>query len=187
MTHCPRGGTFRVLVVDDSPDNADSLSLLLTLSGYDVRTAYTAAAALSLARGERPDCLISDINMPGMDGCELGRLIRTEFPAVKLVAVSGRSDTAQTNRVREAGFDYQFTKPTDPTTILEVLAMLQDVKDLAESTKLIAGETKQLLTAVKNEVREVKQEVKELKQEVKELKQEMREARQAEDEPPPTG
>jgi two-component system, OmpR family, response regulator len=175
---------LRVLVVDDSRDNADSLSLMLSLSGYDVRTAYDGASALSLARGERPDCLISDINMPGMDGCELARAIRAEFPAVKLMAVSGRNDVTQSSRVREAGYDYQFTKSTDPMTILEVLAMLQDVKDLAESTKAIAGETKQLLTAVKAEVREVKQEVKELKQEVKELKQEILDAG-GEGNPPP--
>lgn len=186
MTSSRLTGKLRIVVVDDSRDNADSLSLVLTLSGYEVRTAYDAAAALSLARGERPDCVISDINMPGMDGCELARLIRAEFPAVKLVAVSGRSDATQSSRVWEAGFDYQFTKPTDPTTILEVLSMLQQVKDLAETTKLIAGETKQLLTDVKAEVREVKQEVRELKEEVKELKEEMRAAREDEHKPPPS-
>jgi CheY-like chemotaxis protein len=178
MTPSARGGKLRVVVVDDSHDNADSLSLLLSLSGYDVRTAYDGATALSLARSERPDCLISDINMPVMDGCTLARAIRAEFPAVKLVAISGRSDLLQTTRVRDAGFDYQFTKPTDPMTILEVLVMLQQVKDLAESTMTIAGETRQLLTDVKDEVREVKQEVKELKKEVKELKKEMRRARE---------
>jgi two-component system, OmpR family, response regulator len=178
-----RGGKLRVVVVDDVRDTANSLATLLGLCGYEVSTAYDGATALSLTRTAHPHCLISDINMPGMDGCELARRVRAEFPDVRLIAVTGRSDTAQTARVREAGFDHQFIKPVEPTTLLEALAMMEQVKELAETTRAIAGEAKQLLTDVKAEVKEVKQEVKELKEEVKGLKEELRESRQEGAEP----
>jgi two-component system OmpR family response regulator len=177
-------GKLRVIVVDDSRDNADSLALLLTLSGYEVRTAYDAATALAFARGECPDCLISDINMPVMDGCELARRVRSEYPAIKLIAVSGRSSAAHVELVREAGFDHEFTKPADPATLLGVLAMMEQVKELAATTRAIAGETKQLLTDVKAEVKEVRAEVLDLKREVRDLKQELRDARREDGEPP---
>ena len=125
MAPTQRRSKLRVCVVDDNHDSADSLALLLQLAGHEVHTSYDAATTLTLARDVHPDCVISDINMPGMDGCELARQVKTEHPEVRLIAVTGRNDDAQTDLVREAGFDYQFTKPADPTVILEVLAMMQ--------------------------------------------------------------
>jgi CheY-like chemotaxis protein len=168
----------RVLVVDDSRDNADSLALLLHLSGYDTHPAYSGASAMNYVRAYHPDCVISDINMPGMDGCELARRVRAECVGVKLIALSGRSDAEHVRRTQEAGFDHQFTKPVAPSALLEVLAVMKQIKDLAEQTQTLTGETKQLLTEVKETVQEVKAEVQELKQEVKELKEEVKEQRQ---------
>lgn len=170
--------TPRVLVVDDNHDTADSLALLLQLSGYDAHPDYSGASAVEYVRTHRPDCVISDINMPGIDGCELARLVRAECVGVKLIAVSGRNDTDHLRRVHEAGFDHRFTKPVEVAELLEVLSMMKQIKEMAEQTQALAGETRQLLTDVRDDVREVKDEVQELKAEVQELKQEMKDLRQ---------
>ncbi|MBP3957928.1 response regulator [Gemmata sp. G18] len=170
----------RVLVVDDNRDAADTLAMLLELRRYDVRVAYDGRAALRSARAWVPDCLISDIRMPGMDGYALAREARTDpaLAGVKLVALSAFSDARHVQRAAEAGFDYRITKAADAQELLEVLKMIEQIKELATRTQELAGQnvelagqTKELLKEVKQEVKEVKQEVQELKKEVKELKE----------------
>lgn len=179
---------LKVLVVDDNVDAADSLAALLQTCGYAAEVAYDGASGLSAARAVRPDCLVSDIAMPKMDGYALARAVRAEpgLAGLKLVALSAYSDAEHTQRAVEAGFDYQLTKGSDLKELLEVLRMIDEVKELATQTRelakqnvVLAGQAKELLEEVKDDIQEVKEDVKELKQEVKELKQDP--------EPPPTG
>jgi CheY-like chemotaxis protein len=81
---------LRVLVVDDNRDAADSLALLLRLWGYDSRVSYDGVHALQRAHDFHPDCLLLDINMPGMDGYTVARRLRQEpeLGSVKLVALT---------------------------------------------------------------------------------------------------
>lgn len=180
---------LRVLIVDDNRDAADSLAMLLNLGAllggapgarYDVRVAHDAAEALSEAREFVPDCLVSDIRMPGMDGYALARAVRAEpaLAGVKLVALSAFSDTGHARLAAEAGFDYRLTKAGDIRELVEILSMIEAIKELAERTRELsarnvdlAGQTKELIEEVKEDVRSLKQDVAELKEDVKELKE----------------
>lgn len=171
----------RVLVVDDNRDAADTLAVLLELRHYEVRVAYNGPNGLRAVREWVPDCVISDIRMPGMDGYALARAIRAEpaLTGVKLIALSAFSDPQHARQAAEAGFDYRITKAAEAHELLEVLKMIEKIKEIADQTKELAkqnvelaGQTKELLQEVKEEVKEVKQEVRELKKEVKDLKEE---------------
>ena len=177
----PNTNALRILIVDDNHDAADSLACLLELSHYDVRVAYDGLEGLLVARAYSPDCMLADINMPGLNGYELARRVRAEpeLASVKLVALSAFSDDAHIRKAVEAGFDYRLTKGCNLDTILEVLKMIEEIKNLATRTQelahqnvQLAGQTKDLIREVKEDVKEVKKEVKELKKEVKELREE---------------
>jgi CheY-like chemotaxis protein len=174
---------LKVLVADDNRDAADTLAALLGLWGYEVRVAYEGAEAFRAALADVPDCLISDISMPGLDGYALARRVRAEprLARVRLIALSGFSDDAHARAAHEAGFEYRLVKPANPSDLLEVLQMIEQIKelaaktrDLAEQNVELAGETRDLLKEVKQDVKEVKQEVKELKKDVEELKKDRR-------------
>ncbi|MGB6831276.1 MAG: response regulator [Terracidiphilus sp.] len=79
----------KLLIVDDKLSIRTSLSLLLTEIGYSVRCAVEGFSALRELRNEIPDILLSDLNMPGMAGFELLRVVRRRFPSIKVIAMSG--------------------------------------------------------------------------------------------------
>lgn len=82
----------RVVVIDDVSDAADALALALQLDGYDVRTAHNGVDALALIEAYRPHCVLLDIDMPQMDGCELSQHMRRLYgDDIVLVAVTGWS------------------------------------------------------------------------------------------------
>lgn len=172
---------LRILVVDDNRDAADSLATLLQLMGHPVAVAYDGPAGLRAALTGRPDCVILDITMPGMDGYEVARRIRGEpgLAAVKLIALSAYSDAVHVQRVAAAGFDHRLTKPADPAELEELVAMLQRIKELAETTEQLArqnvslaDDTRSLLKEVKSDLKEVKEEIRELRDEVREIREE---------------
>jgi CheY-like chemotaxis protein len=113
---------LRVLVVDDLPDAADSLAHLLRAWGYAARVAYDAPAALDAARAEPPDGILSDLAMPGMDGCALARAVRADpaLAGIKLVALSAYADEEHARRAAEAGFDHWVPKATLPEEVGEL-------------------------------------------------------------------
>jgi CheY-like chemotaxis protein len=118
-----RQRTLSVLVADDCRDATDSLSILLQLWGHDVRVAYSGRAALALAVADRPDVLLLDLAMPGMDGCALARQIR-RHPSLDgslLVAVTGYADEVHRRIGRAAGFNRFLVKPVDPSAMEELL------------------------------------------------------------------
>ncbi len=105
------GRTLHVLVVDDYPDNAESMALLLRLFGHEVETAFDGRSALRAAQAHPPDAVLLDISMPGMDGYEVARRLRSMFDDdLLLIAITAQEDR---QRCREAGFDYHFAKPAD--------------------------------------------------------------------------
>ena len=116
----------RALVVDDVADVTEMLSVLLTHAGYDVRTASSAAAALSSAKQNQFDVIISDIGMPQMNGYELARAVR-EIPgyeAVPMVALTGYSKFDDRQRSLDAGFNAHLTKPIEPRELLDLIDQL---------------------------------------------------------------
>lgn len=113
----------RILVVDDNRDAADTLARILHLWGFETLTSYDAPAALDLARQMRPDCLILDIAMPGMDGCTLARRLRRDpaFAGALLVALTAYSDPLSRRQIFDAGFDHHLVKPADLDTLAGIL------------------------------------------------------------------
>jgi len=119
----PAGGGLRVLVIEDNRDAADSLQMLLELTGCAVRVAYTGPDGVRAAEEHRPEVIICDIGLPGMDGYELARRLRDD-PATRgvvLAAVSGYGRDQDRARSREAGFDHHFLKPADPAALAALL------------------------------------------------------------------
>jgi two-component system CheB/CheR fusion protein len=113
-----------VLVVDDNHDAADSLAMMLKLSGQEVRTAYSGAAALETAQAQRPDMIFLDIGMPGMDGYEVARRVRQQpgLEGVSLIALTGWGQEEDRRRTREAGFNHHLVKPVEPGVLSSILA-----------------------------------------------------------------
>jgi PAS domain S-box-containing protein len=113
---------LRIMVVDDNHDTATSAAMLLRAYGHDVETAYDGPAALELARSFEPHAVLLDIGLPGMNGFEVAKSLRSDgFEATTIVAVSGYGQAEDRVRSQEAGFDYHFVKPVDYSAVLAVL------------------------------------------------------------------
>ena len=112
-----------VLIVDDNSDAADALSTLLRVLGARTIVAYDAATALKLVAENDMSVAILDIGMPGMDGCELARCIRSDarHANVMLVALTGWGQPDDRQRVTAAGFDHHFLKPVDTAALIATL------------------------------------------------------------------
>lgn len=114
----------RVLVVDDNEDAARTLGLMLGELGHEALVLNDAGQALAQLPHFRPDVILMDLGMPGMDGFELARRIRTTTPAPHpvLVAVTGWGQEADRQRTRTAGFDAHLVKPVEPDVLARTLA-----------------------------------------------------------------
>jgi signal transduction histidine kinase len=116
----------RILVVDDNVDAADALAELLRDFGHDVRAVHDGPSAIEQAAIHRPDIVLLDIGMPGFDGYEVARRMRTELGLKStLVALTGYGEARHRRLSREAGFDQHVTKPVDIRK-LETLLKLQN-------------------------------------------------------------
>ena len=120
----PAHAGCRVLVVDDNHDAAEATSVLLELSGHEVKMVGDGAEALASAPIYAPDVVLLDIGLPGMDGYEVAvRLRRMEQTRNScLIALTGYGQPADRARAREAGFDHHLTKPADPDELLGLVA-----------------------------------------------------------------
>jgi len=113
----------RVMVIDDNRDAADTLAKLVEALGGECRTAYDGETGLREVLAYRPEVVLLDIGMPGMDGYETCRRIRLELGYDTLVvAVSGFGQEQDKDRATRAGFDAHLTKPADPTALEAILA-----------------------------------------------------------------
>src|SRR6201996_2709783 len=119
--------TRRVLIVDDNEDAANSLALLLKLGGHETIPVYSAVDALERAVAFKPDVVLLDIGLPGMDGYEVAQKMR-ELPGlrdIRLVAVTGYGRSDDRARARDAGFDDHLTKPVEYAVLERTLAGLR--------------------------------------------------------------
>jgi CheY-like chemotaxis protein len=113
---------LRVLVVDDCPDTTATMAVLFRYWGHDVRIAHDGADALRVAAGYRPDVVLVDLAMPGMDGFELARRLRGEGRSrALLVSLSGYGQEQDCQHSREAGCDAHLIKPVDPELLRHLL------------------------------------------------------------------
>jgi CheY-like chemotaxis protein len=116
---------FRILVVDDNKDAADSLAKLLRMVGHELRTAYDGMEALNAAAAFLPDVVILDIGLPKLNGYDVARRLKSERgPSAILIAVTGWGQESDRRRSSEAGFDHHVTKPVKFADLKSLLASL---------------------------------------------------------------
>jgi CheY-like chemotaxis protein len=116
--------TLRVLIVEDSLDAAQTLQELLQAIGYEVSVAYTGPDGLQAALQLRPNVILCDIGLPGLDGYQIAIRLRQQ-PAgrlTRLIAVTGYGGAENRRRAEEAGFDHHMTKPVDLDELERLLA-----------------------------------------------------------------
>jgi len=115
----------RVLVVDDNQDAADSLGMLLNFLGAEVHVVHDGKSALESMKAFRPEVVLLDLGMPGMNGLEVARVMREdpELKGITLVALTGWGQREDRRRTHEAGFDYHLVKPADLSALQTILAV----------------------------------------------------------------
>ena len=118
--------TRRILVVDDNRDAADTFALFLRMEGQEVRVAYDGPTALRAAQAFRPQTVLLDLGMPGMDGFEVARRLRAQGGSERplLVALTGWGQDEDRRRSSEAGFDHHLVKPIEPGELRQLLAQM---------------------------------------------------------------
>lgn len=117
-------GCSRILVVDDLAASAETLMTLLEMEGFEVKIASEGMAALEIARQFRPDVVLLDIGLPGMNGFEVANRLRTqpESRDALLIALTGYGEAESRNRSAQAGFDFHMVKPADVNLLLSMIA-----------------------------------------------------------------
>jgi DNA-binding NtrC family response regulator len=120
-----------VLIVDDERVIADTLSIILSKSGFSTMTAYEGFSALKLAVADPPDLLISDVMMPGMTGIELAIAVTQVIPECKVLLFSGQAATVDLLReARNGGYDFTtLAKPVHPTDMLRRISECLTMRD----------------------------------------------------------
>lgn len=115
---------LRVLVVDDNADLVEMLATTVEMAGHQVRKAFDGHDAIATALDYRPDVVLLDVGMPGMDGIEVAKALRRhpETSRVRIVALTGWGQAEDRHRTAEAGFDAHVTKPADPQEIQRILS-----------------------------------------------------------------
>jgi two-component system CheB/CheR fusion protein len=118
------GGRQRVLIIEDNIDAADSLREALEFSEHEVEVAYTGPTGIAKARARKPEVVLCDIGLPGMDGFDVARAFRADdgLKDVHLVALSGYALPEDLQRAAEAGFDQHLAKPPNLESLEQTLA-----------------------------------------------------------------
>ncbi|HZQ59889.1 MAG TPA: response regulator [Casimicrobiaceae bacterium] len=132
----PLASTVKVLIVDDNHDVAESTAMLLRMVGCEVEVAFDGAVALESIDTMRPDAVLLDIGLPGMNGYEVAERIRAqpEYAHTLLVAVSGYGQEDHRQQSKRAGFDYHIVKPIDPAMMADLLSTLPGTRPTTPRT-----------------------------------------------------
>ena len=134
----PDGQGLRILVVDDNRDAAESLQMLLSMEGHVVQIAHDGAAALATALSHKPDVVLLDLGLPGMDGYQVARRLREleGLARVFLVAMTGYGQEEDRRRTEAAGFDHHVVKPADPVALQQLFSR---ARHIANASAPLAG------------------------------------------------
>jgi PAS domain S-box-containing protein len=122
------GRAADVLIVEDNPDTAESLAMLLHLRGHRTRAVPDGHAALDAVRAARPDVMLVDIGLPGIDGYTVANRVRSDpaLARVLLVALTGYGRDEDKRLARAAGFHHHLVKPVDPDELFRLLAQASE-------------------------------------------------------------
>ncbi|HKH48919.1 MAG TPA: ATP-binding protein [Thermoanaerobaculia bacterium] len=120
----PLARPVHVLVVEDNVDAAESLATLLRVWGHDVQVVHDGLDAIDAAREQRPEVVLLDIGLPGLDGYQVARRLREDvgLDSSLLVAMTGYGQPEDRRRSREAGIHHHFVKPVEPLVLRNLLA-----------------------------------------------------------------
>lgn len=122
----PTKSRFRILVVDDNPDAALSLAMMLSMMGHDTRTAHDGEVAVTTAEAFRPQVVLLDIGLPKLNGYEVAQRIRQQEwgTSMFLVAVTGWGQDEDRQRSEDVGMNLHMVKPVEPSALDRMLAGL---------------------------------------------------------------
>ncbi|MEW5746255.1 MAG: response regulator [Nitrospirota bacterium] len=114
---------YRILVVEDNPVNLELFADFLTLGGYECRRAANGEEALEAAKKEPPDLVLLDIQLPGLDGCAVARLLKSSegMQQVKVIALTAYALKGDKELFLEKGFDGYIAKPIMMKEFLEAV------------------------------------------------------------------
>jgi signal transduction histidine kinase/DNA-binding response OmpR family regulator len=120
----------RILVVDDLAASAETLMMLLEMEGFEVKIAHEGASAIEIAREFKPEVVLLDIGLPGMNGFEVANRLRSlpECSESLLIALTGYGEAESRNRSAAAGFDFHMVKPADVNLLLSMIANPQEAR-----------------------------------------------------------
>jgi len=115
---------YRILLVEDNDDSREMLRTLLSLRGHEIHEATDGPSGIKMAVSVTPDLAFIDVGLPGCDGYEVARALRTsaESQGAALIALTGYGQPDDRRRALEAGFDAHIVKPIDPGALLAVIA-----------------------------------------------------------------
>jgi|Deesub1362A_J573_1020465.scaffolds.fasta_scaffold05959_2 CheY-like chemotaxis protein len=122
----------RVLVIEDDENNRRLITLILEKHGYRVFMAETGIKGMEMAKKERPDFIILDIQLPDIDGFELIKQIRQsdKLKHIPVIAMTSYAMAGDRERILSAGFNGYIEKPIDPFTIMdEIKTILEEKRD----------------------------------------------------------
>jgi PAS domain S-box-containing protein len=125
-----RKNVFRVLVVEDNPDLANLMAMIVRRDGHEVQLAHDGLKALEVARAFQPQVVLCDIGLPEMNGYEFAKRLREqpEFQQIRLIALSGYGQEESRRHSIESGFDYHLIKPVEPEELRSLLHSLSPAK-----------------------------------------------------------
>jgi two-component system, cell cycle response regulator DivK len=120
VTNASRGSARRILVIEDQEDNRRIVRDLLTSVGYELIEAVTGQEGVALAESQRPDLILMDIQLPGLDGYEATRRIKAnpELRPIPVIAVTSYALSGDDVKAREAGCADYVAKPFSPRALL---------------------------------------------------------------------
>jgi len=110
----------RILIIEDNPANMKLASLLLLKAGHTVLCAVDAEAGLTLARGDQPDLILMDIQLPGMDGLAATALLKKDpaTAAIPIIALTAHALASDREKAMEVGCDGYLAKPCEPRAVV---------------------------------------------------------------------
>lgn len=132
----------RLLIVDDEPNLLIAVAAVLRDDGFDVKTARSGREALVMIARASPDLIVSDVRMPGMDGYELARRLRStaNFALIPIVFLSAKDETEDRIEGFRSGVDVYLTKPFEPDELVAVIrAILQRIERTHSTIARLVG------------------------------------------------
>jgi CheY-like chemotaxis protein len=117
----------RVLLIEDNEDSRHTLSVALALYGHHLQEAGDGAEGVRIALAEQPDVAVVDIGLPGLDGYEVARRLRSApgLRRIGLIALTGYGQAEDKQRALDAGFDIHLSKPVDPARLIQAIAIVR--------------------------------------------------------------